>query len=199
MQGHLFKQRQHEKGIGLIIIIMVLAFLLVVGLAVVTTTGTGSRIAGNLRWQEEAFNAAEAGFDIAWGALDDMFSFGGGWTSFEGHYLQEPLGIDVPDINDPNSQAFYFRRLTDAALLYLFEQNSIDENTNGVLFYKQLYILTQEGSDDIRYTYTVFLIDDEVGMATSDPSDVLMVCIGTAGVGNTLTTARLEVLIAIEQ
>lgn len=186
-----------QQGIGLIIIILVLAFMATVGVALMTVTDIGNKVSGNVRWQEEAFNAAETGFDAAWAQLEDLFS-SGGWTSFDGLYLTEPTGIDDPTYAHPESLLYYFRRLTDAELFYTFEQNGIDQNTTGVLFFKEPYILTGGGDMDLRYTYTVFMVDDEKGLNTSDATDVLLVCIGTAGTGNNLITARIEALVAIE-
>ncbi len=186
-----------ENGIGLIIIILVLAFLASVGTALLTVTDIGKKVSGNIRWQEEAFNAAETGFDTAWAMLENAFT-AGGWTSFDGQYLNVPAGIDDPDITKAVSQQYYFRRLTDRELLNVFVTNNIDQNTTGMLFYSEPYILTAGGSLDPLYTYTVFLIDDEVGMNLTDATDVLIVCIGTAGTGNNMVTARVEALIAIE-
>jgi hypothetical protein len=190
-------QNNRERGIGLIIIIMVLAFMASIGVALLTITDMGNKVSGNLRWQEEAFNAAETGFDAAWAQLENAFT-SGGWTTFDGYYLTEPVGIDNPDFSDPDSQLHYFRRRTDDEILYLFEQNGIDQNTTGILFYHEPYILAPDGSMDMQYTYTVFMIDDEEGMNTSDATDVLLVCIGTAGTGSNMVTARIEVMIAID-
>jgi len=188
------KQRNpgREKGSGLIIVILVMSFLVTVGIAVITVTGVGSRVAGNLRAQHHAFNAAEAGFDSAWIAVDDLF-LGEAWTSFDGHYLVDPTGIDLP--LDDN----YFRKLTDLELLALLDSD--DDGTpdyNNTIFFKQEFIPAQGGGTDPRYTYTAFLIDDESGGGVSDPGDVLLVCIGTAGIGPTMSTSRLEVVLAVE-
>ena len=181
-----------EKGSGLIVVILVMAFLVTVGIAVITVTGIGSRVAGNVRAQHNAFNAAEAGFDTAWIAIEDFF-LDEAWGSFDGHYLVDPTGIDLPlDVN-------YFRKLTDLELLELLDSN--DDGTpdyDNVIFFKQEFIPVQSGGTDPRYTYTAFLIDDERGGGTSDPLDALLVCIGTAGTGSTMTTSRLEVLLAVE-
>jgi hypothetical protein len=181
-----------EKGSGLIVVILVMAFLVTVGIAVITVTSVGSRVAGNLRSQHNAFNAAEAGFDAAWIAIDDSFH-GEVWTSFDGHYLVDPTGIDIPlDVN-------YFRKLTDQELLALLDSD--DDGTpdyGNIIFFKQEFIPAQGGGTDPRYTYTAFLIDDERGGGVSDPGDVLLVCIGTAGTESTMSTARLEVVLAVE-
>jgi hypothetical protein len=197
MKGSAHEAKKNEQGIGLIIVILVLSFLASVGMALMTVTSSGNRVSGNMRWQEQAYNAAETGFDAAWAMLENYFTVGG-WSSFEGHYLTIPDGIDDPDIRNPNSQQNYFRRLTDEELIYLFEQNGIDETTNGVLFFKEPYILDQGGNMDNRFTYTVFMIDDEVAFNTSDATDVLVVCIGMAGPPNNEVTARIEVVLAIE-
>jgi len=188
------KQRNsgQERGSGLIVVILVMAFLVTVGIAVITVTGVGSRVAGNIRAQHHAFNAAEAGFDAAWIAIEDFF-LGEAWTSFDGHYLVDPTGIDLPlDVS-------YFRKLTDLELLTLLDSN--DDGTpdyNNIIFFKQEFIPAQGGGTDPRYTYTAFLIDDERGGGTSDPGDALLVCIGTAGTGQTMSTSRLEVVLAVE-
>lgn len=181
-----------ENGSGLIVVILVMAFLVTVGIAVITVTGIGSRVAGNVRAQQQAFNAAEAGFDAAWLAVEDFF-LAEAWTSFDGHYLVDPTGIDLP--LDDN----YFRKLTDLELLSLLDAggDGIPDYDN-VIFFKQEFVPAQAGGTDPRYTYTAFLIDDERGGGGSDPIDALLVCIGTAGTGSTMTTSRIEVVLAIE-
>lgn len=196
MNKFLFQKKQRnpgrEKGSGLIVVILVMSFLVTVGIAVITVTSVGSRVAGNLRAQHLAFNAAEAGFDAAWIAIEDSF-FVETWTSFDGHYLVDPTGIDLPlDVN-------YFRKLTDLELFTLLDSN--DDGTpdySNIIFFKQEFIPAQGGGTDPRYTYTAFLIDDERGGGVSDPSDVLLICIGTAGTGPTMSTSRLEVVLAVE-
>jgi len=181
-----------ENGSGLIVVILVMAFLVTVGIAVITVTGIGSRVAGNVRAQQQAFNVAEAGFDAAWLAVEDFF-LAEAWTSFDGHYLVDPAGIDLP--LDDN----YFRKLTDLELLSLLDAggDGIPDYDN-VIFFKQEFVPAQAGGTDPRYTYTAFLIDDERGGGGSDPIDALLVCIGTAGTGSTMTTSRIEVVLAIE-
>ena len=184
--------KQSEKGAALIVVILVLAFMLTIGLVLLTVTGTGSNVAANIRTQQKAFNAAEAGFDASWFAIEDLF-VNGGWTSFDGHYLSEPYGIDIPQ--DDN----YFRKLTDLELLHL-----LDADDNGtcdypnVISFKQLYHIDENGDLDTRYSYTAFLIDDEAGWGTADPGDVLLICIGVFDQGSNITTSRLEVEIEIE-
>jgi hypothetical protein len=182
-----------EKGSGLIVVILVMAFLVSVGIALITVTGTGSRVAGNVRSQQEAFNAAEAGFDAAWIAVEDQF-LNQAWTSFEGNTLVDPTGIDIP------LDANYFRKLTDRQVLDLLDADSDGSPDYGnIVFFKQEYVPLSGGGTDPRYTYTAFLIDDEAGGGTPDPLDVLLVCIGTAGTGSSMTTSRIEVELAIHQ
>ena len=183
---------EHDRGIGLIVIILVLAFMLTVGIVLVTITGTGSKVTGNIRWQEQAFNAAEAGFDSAYLAIEDFFA-GASWTSFDGHCLVDPAGIDIP-LDD-----FYFRRKTDAEILALLAPtgDGVPDYDN-VFFYKTPYISDGAGGYDPRYTYTVFLIDDEKGGGFPNPGDALLICIGAVQLGDTLITSRVEVELVIE-
>jgi hypothetical protein len=182
----------HERGMGLIVVILVLAFMLTVGIVLVTITSTGSKVTGNIRWQEQAFNAAEAGFDSAYLAIEDFFA-GASWTSFDGHYLIDPAGIDLP-LDDG-----YFRKKTDEEVLYMLDPTG-DGNPDydNVIFYKTPYIPDGTGGYDNRYTYTVFLIDDERGGGSPDPGDALLVCIGAVQLGDTLITSRVEVELVIE-
>ncbi|OGD40562.1 MAG: hypothetical protein A2V45_05920 [Candidatus Aminicenantes bacterium RBG_19FT_COMBO_58_17] len=174
-----------ERGVTLIILVIVIAFLLAVGILVLHITGTGPIVAGNLRWQEQAFNAAEAGFDNAWTEIEG--SFVSGWTNFDGHYITLPTGVNDPlDVN-------YFRKLTDEELLA-----AISVSDPNMIFYKIPYVLTPSGTQDLRYTFTAFLIDDEAGGGDPDPFDALLVCIGTVQTGDSVTTSRLEIGLAIE-
>jgi len=182
-----------EKGIALLIVIIVMAFVLTIGVALLTVTSTGPKVAGNIRDQQEAFNAAEAGFDVGWTAIGDFFAKGS-WSSFEGHYLKEPYGIDMP-----SSKENYFRRLSDLGILKLIDPDGDGKsNLDNVLFYRQAYITNFQGQLDTQYTYTVFLVDDESGSAASDSSDALMVCIGCIKAGSSTSTSRLEIGLAIE-
>jgi hypothetical protein len=189
-----FKQRENippRQGFGIVIVILVLAFLLSIGLVLLTVTATGPKVAGNVRWQEEAFSAAEAGFDAAYNLLEGNFS--GIWTSFDTHYLEEPTGID-----DPLSTE-YLRKKTDEELLNMlgnFETGSA--NYTNVLFYKTEYINIGGTGLDSQRTYTVFLIDDEAGAPSSDPGDALMVCIGCVELGSSLVTSRIEIELALQ-
>jgi hypothetical protein len=182
----------HEKGIGLIIIVMVLAFLLTIGLGLLTVTRTGPAVAGNIRLQEQAFNAAEAGFDAAWVTIEDFFATGA-WTNFAGRYLKDPTGIDMP------TDDFYYRKFTDEELLSLFDTDGDGSaDYDNVIFYKQPFIPADSGGLDPRYTYTVFLVDDEMGGGEPDSSDALLVCIGVVQVGSNMTTSRIEVELAVD-
>jgi hypothetical protein len=182
-----------NQGVSLIIVVLVMAFLFSVGLLLLSITGTGPRIAGNVRFYQEAFNAAEAGFDASWVAIENNLA-DGLWVSFSDHYLQQPAGIDLP------SQPTYFRRLTDEQILnYIDPEGDGTANLNNVLFCNQTYVPTGSGPDDPRYTYTCFLINDEAETA-EDATDALLICIGVIRAGNKiLATARLEVLLAVER
>ena len=180
-----------RPGIALIVVILVLAFLLSVGIGLLSITAAGPKLAVNVRAQEQALNAAEAGFDLTWAQLENAFS-NGEIMSFDGQCLTEPAGIDLPlDTN-------YFRKKTDLELL-----NLLDADKDGtadyanVLFYRTTFQPLGEIRDPLL-TYTVFLIDDEAAGGTGDPTDALMVCIGTSGSGPSLTTSRLEIVIAVE-
>lgn len=184
--------KEPEKGAALIVVILVLAFMLTIGMVLLTVTSTGPKVAANIRTQQQAFNAAEAGFDTSWLAIEDLF-VSEAWTSFDGHYLREPYGIDLPQ------EAGYFRKLTDLELLNLLDSD--DDGTcdyENVIFFKQLYHTDENGDLDTRYTYTAFLIDDEAGGGTADPGDALLICIGIFDQGSNVTTSRLEVGLAIE-
>jgi Tfp pilus assembly protein PilX len=176
----------HERGVGLIIVIIVTAFLLVVGLMLAMITGVGTSVASNIRLQEQAFNAAEAGFNAAWIQVEENL-MAAGWTDFDGHCLDTPSNIANP--GEPE----YFRKQTDEELL-----NALTAATNGVIFYKQTYVPAQGGGFDQRYSYTVFLVEDDGGGMNPDPSDALLICIGTVQAGNRITTARLEVDLAMQ-
>jgi hypothetical protein len=192
------KGSRREKGVGLIVVIMILAFMLSVGLVLIKTTTTGKKVSANIRYQHQAFNAAEAGFDATKIAIEGFF-IDSTWINFDGWTLTEPDNIDLPTLSDNSINPNYFRCLTDIQIL-----NKLDANGDGspdypnVLFFKWPYILDESGDLDPRFTYTAFLIDDEASGGTPGPNDVLMVCIGTAGTGRNMTTSRLEIEIAIE-
>lgn len=187
----MIKTKQHEKGVGLIIVIMVLAFMLSVGMLLLTITDTGNKVAGNMRWQQQAFNVSEAGFDAAWLAIEDAF-VSSGWTSFDLHCLKEPYGIDLP------LEAAYFRKVTNEELLDLIgDFASGTPDYANTIFYKQEFVPQGSGFDP-RFTYTAFLIDDEAAVGTPDSGDALLICIGAVQMGSRLITSRLEIKLVIE-
>jgi hypothetical protein len=186
------KNKKKEKGVGLIIVIMLLAFMLGTGMVLMTVTSSGSKVAGNIRSHQEAFNSAEAGFNAAYKALDNAFG-DGEWTSFDGHYLIDPYGIDNP--LDP----LYFRKLTDEEILnYIDSDGDGSPDVSNVLFCRQPFVKNESGDLDLKYTYTAFLIDDEAVAGSPDAGDAILVCIGTAGTGSTMSTSRLEIELAIK-
>ncbi len=190
---------RREKGMALIIVVIVLAFLQVIGLVLIQVTGTGPKVAGNIRTQQQAYNAAEAGFDVAWVEIEEFFGLGE-WSHFDGHYLTQPSGIADPQSDD------YFRRKTDLELL-----NLIDSDWDGtpdvstVIFCRKTYVQARdekfqaEDGTDNRYRFTVFLIDDEAGGGISDPTDAILVCIGSVEIGNNIMTTRLEIELVLER
>jgi len=182
-----------EKGVALIVVIWVMGFLLSIGLVLLTVTGTGPKVAGNVRTQQQAFNAAEAGFDVAWTQIEEFFETSV-WSTFDEHYLIQPNNqIDNP------THANYFRKLTNLEILDIIDPDGDGTpDVDNILFCRQPYVQKQDGSWDMRYTFTVFLIDDEAAGGTAEPNDAILVCIGCAGVGNNLTTARLEIELAVE-
>lgn len=64
----------------MMIVILVLAFMLTVGVAVLAVTTSGPKVSASMRYQEEAFNAAEAGFDAARMSIDDFLEMDSGQT-----------------------------------------------------------------------------------------------------------------------
>jgi hypothetical protein len=182
-----------DRGIGLLVLIIVIAFLLSVGMLLLFVTGTGPEVANNVRLQERAFNAAEAGFDEAWRAINDLL-VSGTWTDFAGHYRTkyssygDVLGAKWLAFQVPNPQ--YFRRLTDEELV----ADLATDLPSVLIPYTQL-------PTDSSLGYVVFLVDDEqeygsykAGFPVND-RDCIVVCIGRAG-GNTY--ARIEVTIEIQ-
>lgn len=200
-------KKNQPKGSGLIAVILVLAFMLTVGVAVLTVTSSGPKVSASMRYQEEAFNAAEAGFDAARMTIEDSIA-AGSWGSFADHYLTSPDGIDIPFLNmnlaTPNP--LYFRRLTDEQILRLLDQNSDGQADNPlqVVFFEEPFVYDRNNNLDLRYRYTVFIIDDEAGFNTTDPKDFLMVCIGVVRSGPEITdrilaTCRLEIEIELPE
>ncbi len=190
-----------KRGISLIIVIMVMAFLFSVGLLLLSITGTGPRIAGNVRFYQEAFNAAEAGFDASWALMNELF-ISGDWISFAGHYLEGAKDLHTPFLdgnpNTPNPDCY--RRLTDEEILTELDNNNDGTpDYNNLLFFHYPWLPTGESRSDLEYSYTSFLINDEAGGTVEDPNDARLVCIGVVRAGNKiLATSRIEVLIAFE-
>ncbi len=180
------KARTRERGVGLIVVIIVTSFLLVVGLLLAMITGLGTTVASNVRLQEQAFNAAEAGFNAAWTQIEENF-VAAGWTNFDGHCLDTPA--NVADPGEPE----YFRKTTDEEFL-----TALTAATNGVIFYRVTYAPAQGGGLDQRYSYTAFLVEDDGGGMTPDPTDVLLICIGAVQTGGNFTTARIEIGLAMQ-
>jgi hypothetical protein len=176
-----------DRGVGLLVLIIVIAFLLSVGLLLLFVTGTGPEVASNVRLQERAFDAAEAGFDEAWRGINDLI-ISGTWTDFSDHYRKKYSTYgDVLDYPGTNStpNPYFFRSLTDEELV----ADMISDNTNVLIPYTQL-------PNDSSLGYVVFLIDDEnITGATVNDRDCIIVCIGRAGQN---TYARIEVTIEIQ-
>jgi len=174
------KKRDFEKGVTLIVVIIVLAFLLTIGVMLLTVTGTGPKVAGNVRTQQLTFNTAEAGFDASWRFISDNL-INEVWYDFSGQYrttFDGQAGLD-----DPTS-ANYFRKLTDQQLV-----EDVLTNPDNFIF------ASQPMPNDNRFTYTVFLINDEAGGGTQDDIDTIMVCIGQ---GPQNTYSRLEIEVEIK-
>jgi hypothetical protein len=190
---------RRERGAGLFIVILIVAGLAALGMTLLTLTSMGPKMSGGLRSQEEAFNAAEAGFEAACALIKGYFG-SGAWLNFAGHYLTQPSSIDLAFISavvNPN----YFRRVPDEELLA-----SLDPGKDGVpdygplLFFNQTFATTESGSTDTRLTYTAFLINDEAIGGAADPNDAVMVVIGvvrsvTATETRILATTRLEIVL----
>ncbi|MDD8030987.1 MAG: pilus assembly PilX N-terminal domain-containing protein [Acidobacteriota bacterium] len=206
-------QKNQPAGSGLIIVILVLAFMLAVGVAVLTVTSSGPKIAASMRYQEEAFNAAEAGFDAA-----RIFIGNEGWIDFSNYYLKglTEHGIDIPFIggNQNTVNPGYFRRLTDEQILSLIDNDhdGVPDNIpmDMLVFFEKPFVYGQSDNLDDQnanlessHRYTVFLIDNEAGnQAGSNHTDALLVCIGVVRSGpqvsdRILATCRLEIEVEI--
>ena len=92
-------RRNSERGSGLIIVIILVAGLAALGMTLLTLTSMGPKMSGGLRSQEEAFNAAEAGFNAAQALIKGYFG-GGAWLNFAGHYLTQPSNLDLAFISE---------------------------------------------------------------------------------------------------
>jgi len=186
--------KRREAGAGLIVVILIIAFLVAIGIPLLTLTGAGPKISGSFRLHDEAFNAAEAGFDAAWKLIEDNIT-SGQWTNFTGHYLIQPTGIDIPLDGSGQPNAAYFRRKTDQQLLSSFDTNGDGTaDVANLIYFQQTFALDGQGNTDTRWTYTIFLINDEAGAGTADPADALLVAIGVVRSGTRiLDSVRLEV------
>jgi hypothetical protein len=190
--------KRREAGAGLIVVILIIAFLVAIGIPLLTLTSAGPKVSGSFRLHDQAFNAAEAGFDAAWKWIDGQFA-AGQWTNFTGHYLTQPTGIDLPFDAGGNPNAAYFRRKTDQDLLSSFDTNGDGTaEVANLLYFQQTFALDGQGNTDTRYAYTVFLINDEAGAGQAGPTDALLVAIGVVRAGTRiLDSVRLEVQIGL--
>jgi len=171
----LSRKAGREKGVVLIIVIIVLAFMLTVGLTLISVTRSGPNVAGNMRWHQMAFNAAEAGIDSGLKYISETMAdfYGQCRTTYGGS----------PGLDDPASPNF-FRKLSD-------EQILADIATNA-----DNYIFSNVAMPyDNHFTYTAFLVDDDGGGAVADSTDSILVCIGR---GPQNTFVRLELVIAFQ-
>jgi hypothetical protein len=190
--------KRREAGAGLIVVILIIAFLVAIGIPLLTLTSAGSKTSGSFRLHDEAFNAAEAGFEAARKWIDGQFA-ANQWVNFSGHYLIQPTGIDIPFDVSGNPNAAYFRRKTDQELLSSFDTNGdgVAEVTN-LIYFRQTFALDGQGNTDTRWDYTVFLINDEAGGGTVDAADALLVAIGVVRSGTRiLDSVRLEVQVGL--
>ena len=176
------KNRLQQRGSGLIVIIMIVAFMLAVGMLLLTITGTSPKISDSMRIQGMAFDAAEAGFNAAWAALNDAFT-NKVYTSFAGQYRSNFGG--TPGLDDPLSTS-YFRGLTDEQIVA-----DVNADLTNAIFHSEVL------ATDPRCTYTVFLINDEApNTMTPNDNDCILVCIGR---GPRDTYKRLEIVIEVSQ
>jgi hypothetical protein len=189
-------RRRRENGSGLMVVILVVALLAGIGVPLLMLTSMGPKISGSVRTHEEAFNAAEAGVEKARIFLENQLS-DRTWTSFTDHYLLQPTGIGLPIDASGNPNPPYFQRKTDAELLQSFDPDGDGlANVANLLAFNDLYATDEKGEVDRRLAFTAFLIDDEGGGGASDPTDALLVVIGTVRSGSRLIdSVRLEVLI----
>jgi hypothetical protein len=176
------KVNRRERGSGLIVIIMIVAFMLAVGMLLLTVTGTSPKVSDSMRLQGMAFDAAEAGFNQAWLALNDAFS-NKVFTSFAGQYRSNFGGS--PGLDDPASPS-YFRGLTDEQIVA-----DVAADPTDAIFNSEVLVT------DPRCTYTVFLVNDEApNTIIPNDNDCILVCIGR---GPKNTYKRLEILIECPQ
>jgi hypothetical protein len=185
--------RRHERGAGLFIVILISAGLAAVGIALVSLTSMGPKLSGGLRSQEEAFNAAEAGFEAARTMIDNYLSLGV-WGDFTGRYLVQPANIDIPLISGAANPAF-FRNRTDEELLASFDTNGDGTaDVANLLFLNQTFALNEQGLTDTRLVATAFLINKQAGGGSANTTSALLVVIGVVRAGTrVLATTRLEI------
>lgn len=174
-----------ERGSGLIVVIMIVAFMLAVGMLLLTVTGTSPKASDSLRLQGMAFDAAEAGFNAAWAALNDGFN-SGVYTSFAGIYRSTFNGAE--GLDDPTQPLAYFRNLTDEQI---YNDCVANPDPTALLFNAEPL------ATDPRCSYTVFIISDEPpNTITPNDNDAILLCIGR---GPRNTFKRLEILIECPQ
>jgi hypothetical protein len=174
-----------ERGSGLIVVIMIVAFMLAVGMLLLTVTGTSPKISDNIRLQGLAFDAAEAGFNTAWGILNDQFLLQGA-ENF-GTMYRTTFGVNT-GLDDPRSP-FYFRSLTDEQLWADLVANPPAVGAG------EFTLVAQTLATDPRCSFSVFLVNDEApGTIIADDRDCIMVCIGR---GPRNTFKRLEIVIEV--
>lgn len=190
--------KRREAGAGLIVVILIIAFLVAIGIPLLTLTGAGPKISGSFRLHDEAFNAAEAGFDAARKWIESQFTTGQ-WVNFTGHYLTQPTGIDIPLDAGGNPNSAYFRRKTDQELLLSFDTNGDGTaEVANLIYFQRTFALDGQGNTDPRFAYTVFLINNKAGAGATDPADALLVAIGVVRSGSRiLDSVRLEVQIGL--
>jgi hypothetical protein len=178
---------RRERGAGLIVMIIVIAFLMSVGVLLLFVTGTGSVVAGNVRQQGRAFEAAEAGFDAAFEQLNSSLVLNQTLTDFALLYrtnFNGQPGLDDPNPNPVNPN--YYMRRTDEELW----ADIVADPTNAIF-------VNQPLATDASLAYTVFLINDEAvpGVVLND-RDCDVVCLGRAGRD---TYARIVVKVEVQQ
>jgi len=176
-----------ERGAGLIIMIIVIAFLLSVGILLLFVTGTGSAVAANVRQQERAFDAAEAGFDATFELLNANIIVNQTVTDFVLMYRTTFGGNPGLDDSSPNpANPNYYMRRTDAELW----SDIVADPTNAIF-------VNQTLATDSSLAYTVFLINDEAAPGvTPNDLDCDVICLGRAGRN---TYARVVIKIEIQQ
>jgi hypothetical protein len=176
-----------ERGVGLMVMIIVIAFLLSVGILLLYVTGTGSAVAGNVRQQERAFDAAEAGFDATFEQLNTNIILNQTITDFALLYrttFNGQPGLDDSSPNPPNPN--YYMRRTDEELW----TDVVNDPTNAIF-------VNQPLTTDPSMAYTVFLINDEGAPGvTPNDRDCDIICLGRVGRN---TYSRIVIKIEIQQ